>query len=655
MSEHEDRDVDMRLADWVDGTMSDRDRERFVAELRVSPQLRAELADYERTVGAVRQALQEPAPHADAIAARVAGQVLSRLQAAPPRAAARSWSAGRLWLGVVAAAALLAFAVWLDRWSASTGTDGVDVDLVARDGGAADAPMVGAVPEVPEASVPEASPEAQLPEAQAPRLMRLEQPNSSKEVGAGAAEPEAQEQARLAKAASGADGRGAAVREQARSADPLRVEPPALGEEKTVRDEKSVPTDKVAPSEAAVPNEKVVAPSGEAERRGNASRKGHAEPEPEVSDLKEQAFDSNQWNSAVGLGGGKSGDAADRAKQAAEGGEQPASKKKLEVPAIGEVDPAAPQVQAGASQAQIEQRVAGAGTEMLPQIVLRSADVATKSDRDEEGLGRGGNTADRAARRAQSVAFLSAQLDSLAEERVAAQAPSKDKSATDKSATDKSATDERQAGRMRTAGAGEASPPHGKWTRVSPEPDSVRTVTTGSDDFYLGSARRSDPPAPPVERVWVVEGSREEIQAVLRELAVFAQQRQLDLIQGEVAVASLGQQPEIEPQAFGARYPAQTRRPAAPSPAGPATGGPAGPPTPGGGRGGPTTPGRAGPTTGGPGGPAAPAAPGAPPKPVVVPGAESATDPAAPRMRIVVRLQLGAAPVQNSAPVQKGR
>jgi hypothetical protein len=49
-------EIDERLADWVDGRLSERDRERFEAELRVSPQLRERVDEYERTVQSVRAA-----------------------------------------------------------------------------------------------------------------------------------------------------------------------------------------------------------------------------------------------------------------------------------------------------------------------------------------------------------------------------------------------------------------------------------------------------------------------------------------------------------------------------------------------------------------------------------------------------------------------
>ncbi|MFN6194930.1 MAG: hypothetical protein ACK5BN_14040, partial [Planctomycetota bacterium] len=77
-----DRQDDERFADWVDERMGERERERFVAELRVNAQLRADLAAYERTVAAVRAALQAPTrPVAMADRVRAA---LAAAPAAPP-------------------------------------------------------------------------------------------------------------------------------------------------------------------------------------------------------------------------------------------------------------------------------------------------------------------------------------------------------------------------------------------------------------------------------------------------------------------------------------------------------------------------------------------------------------------------------------------
>lgn len=115
----DEREIDERLADWVDGCMSDRERERFMAELRVNPQLQKDLAEYERTVQSLRAALQAPTvsqgvaaqkDFADAVMARIAHGAGAK--AATP--VVRSRPIALLW-SLVAAAALFTLAVLLDR------------------------------------------------------------------------------------------------------------------------------------------------------------------------------------------------------------------------------------------------------------------------------------------------------------------------------------------------------------------------------------------------------------------------------------------------------------------------------------------------------------------------------------------------------------
>lgn len=107
------RVVDDRIAEWVDGCLSDRDRERFTAELRVNPQLRKDLEDYERTVAAVRAALRAPTVPvnlADRVIEAIGKPVVvTRPVRFRPRWQSMVWS-------LAAAAALLAFAVWLNAW-----------------------------------------------------------------------------------------------------------------------------------------------------------------------------------------------------------------------------------------------------------------------------------------------------------------------------------------------------------------------------------------------------------------------------------------------------------------------------------------------------------------------------------------------------------
>lgn len=105
------REPDDRLAAWVDGEMSERERDRFEAELRVNPELRAELAEYERTVAATRQALRAPTVPVD-----LAEAVMARIEAEPagPVGVVGSNRSYRLVVSVAAAAALLVLAVWLN-------------------------------------------------------------------------------------------------------------------------------------------------------------------------------------------------------------------------------------------------------------------------------------------------------------------------------------------------------------------------------------------------------------------------------------------------------------------------------------------------------------------------------------------------------------
>lgn len=138
MTSGPERQVDDRLADWVDGTLTGRERDRFLAELRVNAQLRQDLADYERTVATIRSALQAPTQPTN-LADRVFAAIAADRALADARRANGWW--GRLTGGeglprlrsrgflfaVATAAALLAVAVVLNNWSPPPATS-----LVAR-------------------------------------------------------------------------------------------------------------------------------------------------------------------------------------------------------------------------------------------------------------------------------------------------------------------------------------------------------------------------------------------------------------------------------------------------------------------------------------------------------------------------------------------
>ena len=120
-----DRDVDERLADWVDGRMTERERARFEGELRVNAKLRADLAEYERTVDVLRRALQvptQPTAVADRVLARIAAG-----QAAAPLVRHSRRGFGPFGWSLFCAAALMLLAVMVDSWSVPPA-----LDLVAK-------------------------------------------------------------------------------------------------------------------------------------------------------------------------------------------------------------------------------------------------------------------------------------------------------------------------------------------------------------------------------------------------------------------------------------------------------------------------------------------------------------------------------------------
>lgn len=134
MSERPQREVDDRLADWVDDRMSEKERERFVAELRVNAQLRQDLERYERTVGVVRAALRAPAPPAG-IADRVMAAIANPA-GAPVSQGPRGFTGRRVVWSLAAAAALLAAAIGIDNWRpapASHDTAATDSERAARE------------------------------------------------------------------------------------------------------------------------------------------------------------------------------------------------------------------------------------------------------------------------------------------------------------------------------------------------------------------------------------------------------------------------------------------------------------------------------------------------------------------------------------------
>ena len=111
-------DVDERLAEWVDGCMGARDRERFEAELRVNPQLRQQVEEYEAMVAQVRAALNAPIEDVE-----LADRVMATLATQASGGAPRSRPAWPLVWALTSAAALLVLVVWIDSWRGAPVTD----------------------------------------------------------------------------------------------------------------------------------------------------------------------------------------------------------------------------------------------------------------------------------------------------------------------------------------------------------------------------------------------------------------------------------------------------------------------------------------------------------------------------------------------------
>jgi hypothetical protein len=113
-------DGDERFADWIDGQMTPRERERFEAEMRVSKPLRERAEAYRRTAQSVGQAFSQPMVKidvADAVLARIQNPSSDPSRVSPmpiPRSLPSAW-----WRSGLVAAAMLLLMVALDRWQPS--------------------------------------------------------------------------------------------------------------------------------------------------------------------------------------------------------------------------------------------------------------------------------------------------------------------------------------------------------------------------------------------------------------------------------------------------------------------------------------------------------------------------------------------------------
>jgi hypothetical protein len=143
--------ADERFADWLDGRMAPRDRERFEAELRVNPGLRARAEEYRRTVETVQRALRAPLPKVD-VADAVLARIAVRETATPGAPSVSPWrgaSRRAIWYSSGVAAAVFALLALLIEWDPPP--DALDL----ADAPAAPAPTTATGPADAPQSVPQ--------------------------------------------------------------------------------------------------------------------------------------------------------------------------------------------------------------------------------------------------------------------------------------------------------------------------------------------------------------------------------------------------------------------------------------------------------------------------------------------------------------------
>lgn len=124
-------DPNERLAEWVDGTMGDRELARFEAELDANADLRERALEYRRSVEAVRAALTEPLAGDEAdpglSSAALTDRIMGAVQAGRPPTALGRWSGGGwrsgrwgpVFLSMAAAASILGGAFLIQQLGSS--------------------------------------------------------------------------------------------------------------------------------------------------------------------------------------------------------------------------------------------------------------------------------------------------------------------------------------------------------------------------------------------------------------------------------------------------------------------------------------------------------------------------------------------------------
>lgn len=546
MTDANRREIDERLADWVDGRMSERERERFLGELRVNPQLQRDVEQYERTVGTVRAALRAPTAPTP-MAARVLAAIAAE-RVAPVRAST-GWTWRHGLLSLASAAALLACAWWIDGWSQSE----PGVTTVAKAYGArefdfaeVDAPPPAdpaAASEQPDAAAALSSLEAK---AEAPAMKKADAPvpDIAKERG----DKEAIEERRVAVDGSRVDGDKLAAPKQ-----------PDVNQNRELElFQRAVP----APGSPAGPGARggggpataaSAEPAGPA-TGGPGSAKGPTPPAEKGRGLGAVP------DQAAGNG------PADRAPLTEEPRGQPARSELVGEPAR---KPESPQAPAAAAPATPEPKPLAAeparGEPMLAFVLLEGDAVVTRKESQEAGRSASKSADAKSGESKDAPRSVGAANDTKAGEPSPRRARGAAKDSGDERAgaaptTLDAAALRRQIDQFLAAAADTTAEPAAlRWvTRsgavdVSPWLGEVqeslvrdRAARRAVEDAEKAKDSNKDAqkdqdtdrfraakPAP-VERTWLVEGSKADVQEVLARLRAFADAHRLTMHPGEV-------------------------------------------------------------------------------------------------------------------------
>lgn len=445
-----EREVDDRIADWVDGRLVGKDLERFEAELRVNPQLRRDLEAYERTVATVRQALQQPGEPVQ-LADRVLAAIAAGAQPKPRQPVVLRW---RPWLWSLAtAAALLVVALLVDAWCGKPEADlrvQADLDRVPANAPAGTAGTEGKDQIPPRTGPGDTMPQEDL-DAQKARAGKVVEVQRDAAAGGPTSAPTAPA------APAGRSGEPAGAPAPGAAAGP--GSPPLGGARAQDRETGSRGADE----------HRVVQPTAPA-----TVRQGLGEELPPAAEGEAAKVEQQQAKDAV-----------------------------------------PPQVP----------------LELLPLVVLQgpapaSADQFSRRLRERAGRAAGGAERDKDASKGlnqRTKGDLGQRIDEFLTAQVAqlGAPPSRD------SAKDKKATADR----------GEVVPAAPGWVAVADLRLHAIDRSGAADPAAAVSATGAAPEPRWIERDWLVEGSREDVAALLQRLATFARASEMQVLTGETTAA----------------------------------------------------------------------------------------------------------------------